>query len=276
MNVYHAARTAYWSRRRLFGIFRPSFSRHITQVSAVRYLPPFRSVGTSRRCRLFGIFCSSFSRHISLLLSAIRYLPLLVQPTHHSGVGCSVSSRCSADISRRCRLFIHWDIVSATLASCSLIFPLQNLIHAICIFRATPIRQTFCCQFFIWKERMETEMLLLMAFCMIIFFPQLSHIWERPQKLCTSNPHVGQIMPLPFFRTHIWSICLGTRVTHGRFDKCLRQLFQFRICYGFPHILQFTEMLRNLPRKNAVTPHMEPQIENSGFTYTMNASISIE
>ena len=70
MNVYHAARTAGWSRRRLFGIFRPSFSRHITQVSAVRYLPPF------------------------------------VQSTHHAGVGCSVSSALlSADISRRRRLF---------------------------------------------------------------------------------------------------------------------------------------------------------------------------
>lgn len=110
-----------------------------------------RSADISRWCRLFGILRSSFSRHIAQA-SALLHSSLSVQPTHRSGVGCSVfSASRSADASIRRRLFIHWDIVSATLASCSLIFPLQNLIHAICIFRATPIRQTFCCQFFIWK-----------------------------------------------------------------------------------------------------------------------------
>ena len=88
----------------------------------LRYLPPFvqsthhagvgcsissalRSVDTSRRCRLFGIFCSSFSRHISPA-SAVRYLPLFVQPTYRNSVGYSVSSAsCSADTSLRRRLF---------------------------------------------------------------------------------------------------------------------------------------------------------------------------
>ena len=268
MNVYHAARTAGWSRRRLFGIFRPSFSRHITQVSAVRYLPPFvqsthhagvgcsvssalLSADISRRRRLFGIFRFSFSLHTATA-SAIRYLPLLVQPTHHSGIGCSVSSALrSADISRRCRLFIHWDIVSATLASCSLIFPLQNLIHAICIFRATPIRQTFCCQFFIWKERMEIRNAVADGFLYDHLLPTAFTHMGTPTKVmheqptCWANNAFIHFFVL-IFDQFAWVLRIMA------FDKCLRQLFQFRICYGF-HILQFTEMLRNLPRKNAVT-----------------------
>ena len=65
----------------------------------------FGVLRSSRRCRLFGIFCSSFSRHITQV-SAVRYLPLLVQPTYRNSVGYSVSSAsCSADTSFRRRLF---------------------------------------------------------------------------------------------------------------------------------------------------------------------------
>ena len=64
-----------------------------------------RSVDTSRRCRLFDIFRPSFSRHITQV-SAVRYLLLFFQPTYLAGVGYSVSSAsCSADTSLRRRLF---------------------------------------------------------------------------------------------------------------------------------------------------------------------------
>ena len=101
-----ALRSVNTSRRcRLFDIFRPSFSRHITQVSAVRYLLLFfqptyhagvgcsvssasRSADIPQQRRLFGIFRFLLSRHITQA-SAVRYLPLFVQPTYHAGVGCS-------------------------------------------------------------------------------------------------------------------------------------------------------------------------------------------
>ncbi len=55
--------------------------------------------------RLFGILRSSFSRHITLS-SAVRHYPLCVQPTHHAGVDCSVFfARRSVDTSRCHRLF---------------------------------------------------------------------------------------------------------------------------------------------------------------------------
>ena len=63
------------------------------------------SVDTSLRCRLFGILRSSFGRHIATA-SAFRYLPLLVQPTHRSGVGSSAFfALLSADIPQQRRLF---------------------------------------------------------------------------------------------------------------------------------------------------------------------------
>ncbi len=139
MNVYHAARTAGWSRhwsfgistlrsadtprrRRLFGILRPSFSRHTATASAVRYLPLFvqptyhagvgfsissalRSADIPRRRRLFGILRSSFSRHTATA-SALRHSSLFFQPTHLAGVGCSAFFALrSADTSLRRRLF---------------------------------------------------------------------------------------------------------------------------------------------------------------------------
>ena len=64
-----------------------------------------RSVDTSRRCRLFDIFRPSFSRHITQV-SAVRYLLLFFQPTYLAGVGYSVTSvPCSAVTSLRRRLF---------------------------------------------------------------------------------------------------------------------------------------------------------------------------
>ena len=64
-----------------------------------------RSVDTSRRCRLFDIFRPSFSRHITQV-SAVRYLLLFFQPTYLAGVGCSVSSASrSAYIPQQRRLF---------------------------------------------------------------------------------------------------------------------------------------------------------------------------
>ena len=98
-SVSSALRSVDTSRRcRLFDIFRPSFSRHITQVSAVRYLLLFfqptylagvgcsvssasRSAYIPQQRRLFGIFRFLFSRHITQA-SAVRYLPLFVQPTY--------------------------------------------------------------------------------------------------------------------------------------------------------------------------------------------------
>ena len=122
-SVFYALRSADISRRRrLFGILRSSFSRHISPVSAFRYLPllvqptyltgvgssvssALRSAGISLRRRLFGILRSSFGRHIATA-SALRYLPFLVQPTHLTGVGFSAFFVLrSADISLRRRLF---------------------------------------------------------------------------------------------------------------------------------------------------------------------------
>lgn len=47
-----------------------------------------RSIHIPRGRRLFGILQSSFSQHITPM-SAIRYLPLFIQPTHRTGVGYS-------------------------------------------------------------------------------------------------------------------------------------------------------------------------------------------
>ena len=44
-----------------------------------------------RRCRPFDILRTSFSRHI-MRVSALRYSSLVVQSTHHVGVGCSALS----------------------------------------------------------------------------------------------------------------------------------------------------------------------------------------
>ena len=108
-SVSSALRSVDTSRRcRLFGIFRPSFSRHITQVSAVRYLLLFfqptylagvgcsvssasRSADIPQQRRLFGIFRFLFSRHISPA-SAFRHSSFFVRPTYRSGVGSSVFS----------------------------------------------------------------------------------------------------------------------------------------------------------------------------------------
>ena len=122
-SVFYALRSAGISRRRrLFGILRSSFSRHISLASALRcstlFVQPtyltgvgssvssaLRSAGISLRRRLFGILRSSFSRHTATA-SALRYLPFLVQPTHLTGVGFSAFFVLrSADISLRRRLF---------------------------------------------------------------------------------------------------------------------------------------------------------------------------
>ena len=122
-SVSSALRSVDTSRRcRLFDIFRPSFSRHTSPTSAIRYLPLLvqptyrNSVGysvssascsadTSFRRRLFGIFRSSFSRH-NALASTVRYSSPLVQSTQHAGVGSSVSSNFrSVDTSGFRRLF---------------------------------------------------------------------------------------------------------------------------------------------------------------------------
>ena len=122
-SVSSALRSVDTSRRcRLFDIFRPSFSRHTSPTSAIRYLPLLvqptyrNSVGysvssascsadISHRRRLFGIFRPSFSRHIAQA-SAFRHSSLFFQPTYRDSVGSSVSSvSCSADTSHRRRLF---------------------------------------------------------------------------------------------------------------------------------------------------------------------------
>ncbi|SFF03012.1 Hypothetical protein TPAS_2934 [Trichococcus pasteurii] len=155
MNVYHAARTAGWSRHWSFGISRPTFSRHIAWALTVRYSSLL--VQSTQRA---GVGCSVFSALRSVDTSHGRrlfgILPLLVQSTHRTGVDCSafVAPR-SVNIPRGHRLFIQRDVISATLTSSSLIFSLQNLIHAICIFCSTPICQTLCCQLFIWKKDLE-------------------------------------------------------------------------------------------------------------------------
>ena len=115
-----SADTSRW--RRLFGVLRSSFSRHISPASAFRHSSFFVqptylagvgfsvssascSADISHRRRLFGIFRPSFSRHIAQA-SAFRHSSLFFQPTYRNSVGSSVSSvSCSADTSHRRRLF---------------------------------------------------------------------------------------------------------------------------------------------------------------------------